>query len=220
MEATAPRRAPYRSALRQTQAAQTRERVLAAAGELFTRAGYLRCTMRDVADAAGVSVETVYAQGSKQALLLAAVDRVLAGPHDGVPMIESEPIAHALRRTSATEVIREFAEALTDVALRAAGLLVAFEDAAAADAGTLEVWTQAEQRRRQDYRSMVAVVADLAPLRRGLDLDRATDGLWCTLSPRLAHHLLSAGWSRDEVADWTAAITTSTLLGQPPAETA
>lgn len=208
-------RAPYRSALRETQAAQTRRRVLDAASELFTRAGYLRTTMRDVAGAAGVSVETVYAQGSKQALLLAAVDRALAGPHDGVPLIESDPMARALAQPTATGVIRSFAGALTEVAFRAAGLVVAFEDAAAADAATLELWTLAEQRRRQDYHRLVATVAALSPLRAGLNVGEATDGLWCTLSPRLARHLIGAGWTREQVADWTAAVMGSTLLGSP-----
>lgn len=215
-ESKPARRAAYRSPLRDTQAAQTRERVLEAAADLFTRAGYLRSTMRDVAEAAGVSVETVYAQGSKQSLLLAAVDRALAGPHGEVPLIETEPVVQALVETTAESVVRGFAEALTDVAVRAAGLLVAFEDAAASDAKTSEVWAQSEQRRRQDYRHLVETVATLTPLREGLTVDRAVDGLWCTLTPRLARHLLGAGWTRDQVADWAAALATSVLLGAQP----
>ena len=202
----------YRSPLRDAQAADTRERVLEAAADLFTRSGYLRTTMRRIADAAGVSVETVYAQGSKQTLLLASVDRALAGEGEAGPLIESAPVSQALGRPSAAEVLHGFAEALADIAVRAAGLLVAFEDAAAADAATLELWTETEQRRRQDYRRLVETVAALVPLQHGLDVERATDGLWHTVSPRLAQHLFSVGWTRDEVADWTATIGTSMLL--------
>jgi AcrR family transcriptional regulator len=179
---------------------------------LFTRSGYPRTTMRHIAEAAGVSVETVYAQGTKQSLLLASVDRALAGETAGGPLIESAPVSEALGRTSASAVLHGFAEALADIAVRAAGLLVAFEDAAAADAATLELWTQTEQRRRQDYRRLVETVAALAPLREGLDLERATDGLWHTVSPRLAQRLLGLGWTRDQVADWAAAIGTSMLI--------
>jgi AcrR family transcriptional regulator len=211
-EQTSTGRATYRSALRAAQAAQTRERVLDAAGDLFARSGYLRTTMAQIADAAGVSVETVYAQGSKQALLLASVDRALAGDSEDVPLFERAPVSEALDRTSAPAVIHGFAVFLTDIAFRAAGLLVAFEDAAAADAATLELWTEAEQHRRQDYLRLVETVAALAPLREGLDLERATDGLWRTVSPRLAHHLIDLGWTRDQVADWAAAIGTSLLL--------
>lgn len=222
-ESTAAGRAPYRSPLRDTQAAQTRERVLEAAAELFVRRGYLRSTMRDIAAAAGVSVETVYAQGSKQALLLAAVDRALAGPEAGVALIETAPVAQALEADSVAEVIGGFARALADIAARAAGLIVAFEDAAAADAATLAVWTESEERRRQDYRRWVDTIAARGALRDGLDVARAADGLWCTLSPRLAHRLLTTGWSPDQVADWAAAVVASTLLppapGRPPATT-
>lgn len=192
--------------------AQTRERVLDSAADLFTRSGYLRTTMRHIAEAAGVSVETVYAQGTKQSLLLASVDRALAGESAGGPLIESAPVSEALGRPSASAVLHGFAEALSDIAVRAAGLLVAFEDAAAADAATLELWTETEQRRRQDYRRLVETVAALAPLREGLDIERATDGLWHTVSPRLAQRLLGLGWTRDQVADWAAAIGTSMLI--------
>lgn len=209
-------RAPYRSALRDAQASHTRERVLDAATELFSTAGYLRTTMRQVADAAGVSVETVYAQGSKQALLLASVDRALAGDSEPVPLIERAPVVEALARPSAPAVLHAFAAALADIAERAAGLLVAFEDAAAADAATLELWTETERHRRADYLRLVETVAALTPLRDGLDVERATDGLWSTVSPRLARHLLDLGWTRDQVADWAATVGMSLLLPSHP----
>ena len=59
-------RRPYRSARRQQQAAQTRALVLAAATSLFADRGWSSTGMRDIAKAAGVAVETVYASfGSK-----------------------------------------------------------------------------------------------------------------------------------------------------------
>ena len=45
--------------------------MLDAAGRCFVDKGYAGTTMRDVADAAGVSVQTVFGQGSKASLLLA-----------------------------------------------------------------------------------------------------------------------------------------------------
>lgn len=214
-ERTGGGRAPYRSRLRDAQAAQTRERVLDAAEKLFTRKGYLRTTMRHIADAAEVSVETVYAQGAKQALLLAAVDRALAGVSDGGPLIDSPPVAQALAQTSPHAVLDGFAAALTDIAVRASGVLVAFEDAAASDMATYEIWAEAEQHRKQDYARVVGRIAELGALRHGLDLERAVDGLWSTVTPRLALHLLDLGWSRPQIAEWTAAIGSSLLLRSP-----
>jgi AcrR family transcriptional regulator len=64
----------YRSELRRQQAQATRSRVVAAAAELFTTDGYARTTLAKIAAAAGVSAETVQAQGPKAALLIAAVE--------------------------------------------------------------------------------------------------------------------------------------------------
>jgi AcrR family transcriptional regulator len=67
-----PRR--YRSELRERQAHETRLRVVAAAAELFGEHGYARTTLAKIAASAGVSVETVQAQGSKAALMIASVE--------------------------------------------------------------------------------------------------------------------------------------------------
>lgn len=71
---TAPRARIYRSDLRRRQAAQTRLRVVEAAGRLFARQGYRATTFAQLADEAGVSVKTVQEHGPKSALLKAAVE--------------------------------------------------------------------------------------------------------------------------------------------------
>ena len=47
---------------------------MAAAAELFAEHGYARTTLAKIAASAGVSVETVQAQGSKAALMIASVE--------------------------------------------------------------------------------------------------------------------------------------------------
>jgi len=65
-EETATRRRRYSSPLRAAQAGQTRLAIIAAASRLFAEKGWSGTGMRDVARAAQVSVETVYANfGSK-----------------------------------------------------------------------------------------------------------------------------------------------------------
>ena len=61
----------------------TRAAVLDAATRLFVSPGCAATTMKDIAAEAGVSVESVYAQGTKPALLLVCVDRALAGTPAG-----------------------------------------------------------------------------------------------------------------------------------------
>src|SRR5918997_3465516 len=81
----------YRSPLREEQARRTRAAVLDAAGRCFLERGYAATTMKDVADAAGVSVQTVFGQGSKAALLLGCVDRAVVGDDEAVALSAREP---------------------------------------------------------------------------------------------------------------------------------
>src|SRR5438105_8681009 len=80
----------YNSPLRAEQAQRTRAAVLDAAGRCFLDKGYAATTMKDVAAAAGVSVQTVFGQGSKAALLLACVDRAVVGDDEDVPFARRE----------------------------------------------------------------------------------------------------------------------------------
>ena len=63
----------YRSTRRREQATETRARILRAAHDLFVTRGYGRTTIADVARAAGVAVETVYAAYRNKPTLLRQV---------------------------------------------------------------------------------------------------------------------------------------------------
>src|SRR3954451_22325167 len=80
----------YNSPLRTEQAHRTRAGVLDAAGRCFLEKGYAATTMKDVAAAAEVSVQTVFGQGSKASLLLACVDRAVVGDDEEVPLSRRE----------------------------------------------------------------------------------------------------------------------------------
>ena len=66
---------PYRSPMRQRQAKETRQRILAAARALLTTQGYVGMTMEAIAEAAEVSPKTVAAVvGSKREILAEIVN--------------------------------------------------------------------------------------------------------------------------------------------------
>src|SRR5215469_18363176 len=75
-------RRPYHSPARRRQAEETRERILAAARELFRSQGYAATTMEAIASSAHVATKTVEAAfGSKRGPLAAVVDpRASLGP--------------------------------------------------------------------------------------------------------------------------------------------
>ena len=88
---------PYSSPVREEQAARTRARILGAAGELFEASGYGRTTVRQIAEAAGVAVDTVYAVfGNKARVLTALIDQRMA-PDAGVGNVLDRPEAQAVR---------------------------------------------------------------------------------------------------------------------------
>src|SRR5262245_57451681 len=82
-------RRQYRSPLRAQRAAETRAALLTAAEELFVTKGWTATGMREVATAAGVATETLYAHfSSKRVLLRAVVDVAVAGDTQPVAMAE------------------------------------------------------------------------------------------------------------------------------------
>ena len=206
----------YRSPLRQAQTFATRAAILDAASDLFRRDGFFSTTMRAIAEASAVSVETVYAQGVKAELLLACVERALAGDDEPVALLQRPVLVEALAKPHQVDVVEAFVRALTEVSDRAAALIVAFEDAAAADPARALLWRQAEQQRRADVQRLVETVAALGPLRPGLDVASATDGLWVSITPRYAHQLVSLGWSLERRSTWTARSVIALLLSTAP----
>ncbi len=210
----------YRSEVRQAQAAATRSRVLDAATGLFSTRGYGRVTMQAVADQAGVSVETVYAQGTKSSLLRCCVDRALAGNDEPVALASQPASVEALGAATQVEVATAFARLSVTRAQRAAAAIVAFEDAAAADPALAEEWQLAEQRRLVDYRGVVDALARVGGLAPGYDAASATEALWATLTPRLAHVLLDRlGWHPDRVVAWVVGTVRTVLAENERGET-
>src|SRR4030095_12323140 len=83
VEVKTPRR-KYHSPLRADQAQRTRAGVLDAAFGLFVERGYAGTTVAAVADAAGVSPETIYLSlGGKRGLLEGVIEAAITGPDEG-----------------------------------------------------------------------------------------------------------------------------------------
>lgn len=83
----------YQSEMRASQAAATRSRMLAAATEQFADTGYTGTSLADIAQAAGVSVETVKLGWAKRHLLLDAFSHSFAGSDDIDSLANHGPVA-------------------------------------------------------------------------------------------------------------------------------
>ena len=136
---TRPTKRAYDSSRRTRQAAQTRGEVLAAAVTLFNEQGWAATTLADVAEAAGVAVETIYSGfGSKKGLLRAAMDVAVVGDAAPVPFSEREEFLRLGRRT-ARRPSRAAAAVTAEIHERSSGVWHAIVVAAAGDA-EVETW--------------------------------------------------------------------------------
>lgn len=162
----------YRSTRRRQQAEQTREVVVAAATSLFAGQGWAATGMRDVAKAAGVSVETVYANfGSKGDLLVAAIDRGVVGDAEATGL-SARPEFAALAEGGLADRVVAAARLVTGINERTCGLRRALHEAARNEPMLAEKLTELETSRRETLRAGMALVAG-GPL-----ADDVLDALW------------------------------------------
>jgi AcrR family transcriptional regulator len=191
----------YRSPLRQQQAGQTRAVVVAAATALFEAQGWSGTGMRDVAKAAGVSVETVYAAfRSKSELLAACVDLAVVADVEPVPLAR-RPAFAALGRGSRAQRIRAAARLLSGIHARTAGVLLAVREAAASEPDMAQWRQSAEQGRRADVEQGAALIAG----RRVTDQE--VDGLWAVMAVEVYELLtMVRGWTPRQYERWLATV--------------
>ena len=92
--------------LRQAQVAQTEQRILAAATELFLADGYPATTLEAVARRAQVGARTVYVRfGTKAALFKRVVDVAIVGDTEPVDVLGREGMQTALTAPTAADRI-------------------------------------------------------------------------------------------------------------------
>ncbi len=199
MKAAEPARRRYDSARRLEQAVQTRAAVVNAAGRLFGENGWAGTGMRDVARAAGVAVETVYANfGSKAELLMAAVDVAVVGDAEAIPLAERPGFA-ALGRGPRAERARAAAALTGGINERTYKPWKALREGAGADHELAKRLSEGQQRRRVDVERAARLVA----ARPVSETER--DGLWAVVGTEVYELLVEqAGWSQARYEKWLA----------------
>lgn len=197
--AKASDRRPYRSELREQQAAATRRAVVDAARGLFVTNGWVATGMREVAAAAGVAVETVYSHfSSKRGLLQAVLDIAVVGDDAPVALAERDDFV-ALGKGRRPARIRAVARGLTAIQVRIAPVFVLLREAAAADEEAAEMLRSSRERQRIDVAAAVELVIGRRPSRT------ECDGVWAIASPEVYLLLVEeSGWSPEEYEAWIA----------------
>ena len=164
---------------RRTERAEaTRRRVVETAGRLFVERGYRATTIESIADAADVSVETIYKRfGNKAGLLKAARELAVEGapePH-AFFTFPSVPIDEAIRAASGQEArLRTLAELSSRRIERLAPFHRMLRNAGTGDPELAEFVADDHANRRESQRANIRFIAEGNPLRLSVEEAAAT----------------------------------------------
>jgi|KBSMisStaDraftv2_1062788.scaffolds.fasta_scaffold796688_2 AcrR family transcriptional regulator len=198
-----PVKRKYDAPSRRRSAEQTRERICAAAEQLFLRDGYARTSIRAVAKAAEVSEATVYlAFADKPALLDAVILRAVRdNASESFDAIVAAPPGEILTRMAASHAM---------LMARAAPLIALGEAASLMDAELRPLRERAHRNLRAALRAVAERLFE-AGLLRGSAAD-AADTLYAVASENTYLRMTEgAGLAPDRYADWLVGVLTERL---------
>jgi AcrR family transcriptional regulator len=198
---------------RRERAERTRRRILDAAYELFCAHGYETTTMQQIADTAGVAVQTVY-------LRFRTKDQLLAGLED-VVILDGQPSSRLLQQPWVQELRNEedaaraltlFVEVDSEIKQRVCPLVAAVRSALAIDPDTV---ARREAGRDQYFGLIVDRLDELGALRTGISRSRALDIMRAINTfDSYVELTLRRGWTKDEYSQWFRELLTQQLLIQ------
>ena len=201
----------YDASGRRRASAQRRLVVVEQARRLFLEHGFGGTTVAAVAQAAGVSVETIYkAFGGKAGLVRAVWEQAL----EGVGPVSAEERSDAVSAVAddPREVVATWARLSAEVGERAAPVLALVRAAAAADPEAAALLAEIDAGRVARMRHNADALARRGHLRPGLSVERAAQ-LMVAISGSLHDPLVGdAGWSAVEYAEVVERLLTAGLL--------
>jgi AcrR family transcriptional regulator len=207
----------YRSTARAEQARRTRRAVIDAARRLFLTDGFAATTMPRVAEAAAVSVQTVYKVfGTKTQLAKAVFDVAIAGDDEAVPVLERERLRQVRAEPDPRRKLVLYGEFLAQVAPRHVPVQLVIRDAAAAHPDAADLWSQLQDERLAGMENFADALAGAGHLASGVTRAVARDVLWTYNSAEIFQLLvLERGWSPDSYGGWVANALIAALLPGP-----
>jgi len=192
----------YDSTRRRQQAEENRRRILAAADELFVTKGYGATTIKEVAAAAGLAVETVYAAfGNKLALLHRAWDVAVGGDEQDVHVLDRPEMRAMLGEPDLRARLAQFAAVNTAIMRRTARLRLAILGAAGADPAAAALLAEIDGARLEAMGVHTRAAAATEQL--AFPEESCRDVLFATTDGSLWHNLVERrGWSDERYAAW------------------
>jgi AcrR family transcriptional regulator len=204
----------YLSPSRAAQAARTRRQILRSARELFLAQGYAATTMAQIAERAGVAVDTVYAAvGTKPALLRLLLETAISGTDEAVPAEQRDYVTRIRAADGAREKLSIYATALVEILPRFAPLEQVLDEAARQAPDLAALHAEIHQRRAANMLLLAEDLARTGQLRPTVSVQEAADVIWATNAATFYSLLMSRpGWTLDRYGTWLADTWTRLLL--------
>jgi AcrR family transcriptional regulator len=207
-----PVKRQYDSSRRQAQARQTRREILRAAHDLFVEQGYARTTIADIARAAGVSAETIYATFRNKATVLARVWDVTIGGDDEDVVFHERPEIQAIRNEP--DLGKRFmmhARMSTATARRMGPFVLAVRAAAGAEPSAAQMLAEMGRQRYVGMGVMAHEAAATGQL--AVTEQECRDVIWTMTDGMLWHQfVVERGWTDEQYADWLGRVWVATLV--------
>ncbi|HEX7797596.1 MAG TPA: helix-turn-helix domain-containing protein [Vicinamibacterales bacterium] len=200
----ATKKRTYDASSRREAAQATRQSILDAARRQFLEKGYAATTIPEIARAAGIAVDTVYAAvGKKPALFRLLVEAAISGSDGAVPAEERDYVRAIRKEADAARKLQLYAAALRRIQPRLAPLFRVLQGAAPLDPELEALWKGIAQRRAKNMRLLARDLAATGRLRPDLSVGTAADIIWSMNSPEFYLLLVEQrGWSPNAFERW------------------
>jgi AcrR family transcriptional regulator len=203
---------------RAEQARATRRRIIAAAAAQFVASGYGATLLDQVAEQAGVAVQTVYFHfGNKRTLLKEALDVAAVGDDEPVPLLERPWIRQIQAETDPVRIIELWLDTGRVILDRIAPLMRVVRGATGTDPEVAAQWDTNQDQTRRAHGFLAELLARRGALKPGLEVEQARDIAFVLGNVETYLQFTDVcGWTTDEWQRRTAGLLTAALLAAPP----
>lgn len=195
----------YSSPARDEAARATQRRILDAAERLFVEKGYGGTSVAAIADAAGVSKQTIYnSLGGKPELLKRLYDVRLVGDDEPIPFADRPEVRAIGERTDPRELLDGYGVLAGGMLQRLGPVMsVLFAGAATGDPELLAHLDTIDGERLRGAAGWAGRLAGTGALRPGMTVERVADVIWAVNSVQTWDMLVRRrGWDPVEYGRW------------------
>jgi AcrR family transcriptional regulator len=199
---------------RAEQARATRRRIVAAASAQFVAHGYGATLLDQVAEQAGVAVQTVYFHfGNKRTLLKEALDVAAVGDDDPVPLLDRPWVKEIQQETDPVRIIALWLATGRVILDRIAPLMRVVRGATGTDPEVAAQWDTNQAQTRMAHGFLAELLARRGALKPGLDVEQARDIAFVIGNAETYLQFTDVcEWTPDEWQQRTAAVLTAALV--------